>query len=561
MHWLLLIITLVVLPFIFKSSTFILTIMNLTMIYTMAGMGLNLIMGYTGQVSIGHAAFMSIGAYTSAILTQKLSIPLPLSLICATAIGGIFGLALGFPALRLAGFYLAIATMGFGIAIEQLFGALENFTGGHIGIRNITKLGSELESYYIILILIIVAFYFFNKLVNGKTGRALKAIRENELVANVLGVNLTHYKVLSFVIGSAYAGLAGALYAHVIGYISPADFGLGKSLELLAVVVIGGMGMVSGPIFGAVFYTVLPFFLSRVGFSLSIIFGSVLVLVVLFMPRGIAYYAQRFWFNWAELPLIIFKRKKVSPDGDYVELSFGKMHYVQSGDGEKVILCIHGNFGSYRWYKPMMEKVHGYKIIAIDLPNFGDSSRSTVSLDFYADSVHEFIEKMQIKPSVIAHSLGGAVAMLLAKKYPDSIASLILVDPCPADGLVTPNENLPYLKFYKRSRILLKKSLTGLLRKLKDKKYFEQLVDDALKMNPESIYTHAIELGKFRLSIDTYSVPTVVVYGDLDPLLTKEQMLKTAETLKAKLIVLESVGHTPFIEVPDLFIETVKNYL
>ena len=247
-----------------QGSTFMITVINLTMIYTLAAMGLNLIMGYTGQVSIGHAAFMSIGAYTSAILVHKLSVPIPVGILAGTAFSAVFGLALGFPALRLSGFYLAIATMGFGVAIEQILSSWESVTGGYIGMRGITTMGTDTLIYYVILGLLILGIYTFRALTIHKTGRALKAIRENPIVAKVFGISETYYKVLAFVVGSAFAGLAGALYSHTIGYIAPSDFGLGKSLELLAIVVIGGMGSLFGPVFGATLYTVLPFIFSRI---------------------------------------------------------------------------------------------------------------------------------------------------------------------------------------------------------------------------------------------------------------------------------------------------------
>ncbi len=544
-------------------STFILTIINLTMIYTLAAMGLNLIMGYTGQVSIGHGAFMSIGAYTSAILVLKLSVPLPFSILIATILSGVFGLALGFPALRLFGFYLAITTMGFAVAVEQLIGAWEKVTGGHIGMRNIPRLGNELQSYYIILVILIICIYVFQIITSHRTGRALKAIRENPMVATTFGVNLTYFKVLAFVIGSAYAGLAGAIYAHTIGYIAPHNFGLGKSLELLAIVVIGGMGITMGPIFGSALYTILPFFFSRIGFSTSIIFGSILVLVVLFMPRGIAYYFYNLWLKFGELPIVLMKRVKKSNEGKDLQLSFGKMHYIESGNGEKVVLCIHGNFGSCKWFKPLMARLKNKRILAVDLPNFGDSSRADSSLQFYARAVNEFIEKMQIKPAVVAHSLGGAVGMLLAINHPESLRSLVLVDPCPVDGLTTPTENMPYLELYKTNRSIVRKSIVGLLKNVKDRKFVEQLVDDALKMNPDSVYPHADELGRFNIveKAKSISVPVLVLWGELDTLLTRKQMERTAQALNGELRILKNIGHSAFVEDPDLFIDVVKDYL
>ncbi|WP_281011830.1 alpha/beta fold hydrolase [Pseudothermotoga thermarum] len=174
------------------------------------------------------------------------------------------------------------------------------------------------------------------------------------------------------------------------------------------------------------------------------------------------------------------------------------------------------------------------------------------------------MDQMNLKKVVvIGHSLGGAVAMLFALKYPEMVEKLILVAPCPVDGLPTPTENLPYLALYKTSRTLLKRSIRGLLPTLKDKKFLEALADDALKMNPDSIYPHVEELGKFNVVdlVKNNFVPTIIVFGDMDPLLTYSQMEKTAKTLGAKLAVLNGVGHTPFVEKTDLFVQIIEDFL
>jgi len=562
MRWILLLILSLV-PFLPSVSGFVLTLLNLTFIYSIAAMGLNVIMGYAGQISIGHAAFMSVGAYTSAILVQRFSVPIPISVLIAIVFGAVVGMVLGFPALRLKGFYLAIVTMGFAVAIEQLFGAWQALTGGHIGLRSIRLFGNDTMSYYVNLSLLLVSFYFFRLLVRGKTGKALAAMRENELVARVFGVHLTYHKVVAFSFGSALAALAGALYAHTIGYIAPSLFGFAKSLDLLAMVVIGGLALEIGPFFGATLYTILPFFFSRSGFSLSIIFGAMLILVVLFMPRGIAYHAMNFWLRWAELPVVWLKRRIKKPEGKFVETSLARLHYVEAGEGTPLI-CIHGNFGSFRWFKTILGRISNFRTIALDLPNFGFSDRTEPTFENYVSAVEEFVEKLQLKDVVIlAHSLGGAIGMKLALKRPDLVKSLILVDPCPIDGLPTPTENLPYLELYGRNRSVLRRSLYGLLRNVKDRKFVERLVDDALRMNPKAIYAHAEELGRFDLTGQTgnYCVKTLLVWGDMDPLLTREQMEKTCKALKARLVVFNNVGHTPFVEASDDFLKSIEPFL
>jgi len=549
-----------------QGSTFMITVINLTMIYTLAAMGLNLIMGYTGQVSIGHAAFMSIGAYTSAILVHKLSVPIPVGILAGTAFSAVFGLALGFPALRLSGFYLAIATMGFGVAIEQILSSWESVTGGYIGMRGITTMGTDTLIYYVILGLLILGIYTFRALTIHKTGRALKAIRENPIVAKVFGISETYYKVLAFVVGSAFAGLAGALYSHTIGYIAPSDFGLGKSLELLAIVVIGGMGSLFGPVFGATLYTVLPFIFSRIGFSMTIVFGSILIGVVLFMPRGLAHYIHAWWIKWAEMPIVALKRRKKSSLGSYVDTSFGKIHYVEKNEGQRVILCLHGNFGSWKWFEPAMKFIDNYRIIAVDMPNFGDSCRiETFSFEDYAKVIYEFTQKMNLTDIiVVAHSLGGAVAMELSASYPRLVDSMILVDPCPVRGLDIAEENVPFLELYKRNRTLLKESIKRLLFNVKNRRLIESLTDEALKMNPDAILEHANNLASFDLSHKVKSIRcrTLLLWGDMDSLITRKQMEETAQSIpNCDFKVLHNIGHTIFIEDSGSFSRILLDFL
>jgi branched-chain amino acid transport system permease protein len=209
-------------------------------------------------------------------------------------------------------------------------------------------------------------------------------------------------------------------------------------------------------------------------------------------------------------------------------------------------------------------RISNFRTIALDLPNFGFSDRTEPTFENYVSAVEEFVEKLQLKDVVIlAHSLGGAIGMKLALKRPDLVKSLILVDPCPIDGLPTPTENLPYLELYGRNRSVLRRSLYGLLRNVKDRKFVERLVDDALRMNPKAIYAHAEELGRFDLTGQTgnYCVKTLLVWGDMDPLLTREQMEKTCKALKARLVVFNNVGHTPFVEASDDFLKSIEPFL
>ena len=173
------------------KNTFLLTITSLKMI------------GYLGQISIGHAAFMSIGAYVSAISVVKYSLPIPIGIFLAVFFSFILGLILGFSTLRLKAFYLAIATMGFGVAIEQIVGAWENMTGGHTGIRNIPFykfFNDDILKYYFVLLFLVISYYIFNSLINGKYGRAWKTIRENEKAVAVIGINVSKFKVIGLLL-------------------------------------------------------------------------------------------------------------------------------------------------------------------------------------------------------------------------------------------------------------------------------------------------------------------------------------------------------------------------
>ncbi|MGB9615324.1 MAG: branched-chain amino acid ABC transporter permease, partial [Fervidobacterium sp.] len=172
-------------------------------------------MGYSGQISIGHAAFMSIGAYVSTLLVMHYNIPIVFGIMIGGIAAFILGLLIGFPALRLSGFYLAIATMGFVVAVEQLFSTLENVTGGHAGIRGIPfpyLLNSDIEKYLLVLSFAFVTYIVSERFIKSKTGMAWMAVRENEVAASVVGINIARYKIFAFAVGSMFAGIAGGLY-------------------------------------------------------------------------------------------------------------------------------------------------------------------------------------------------------------------------------------------------------------------------------------------------------------------------------------------------------------
>uniref|UniRef100_A0A7C4W0E5 Alpha/beta fold hydrolase n=1 Tax=Fervidobacterium thailandense TaxID=1008305 RepID=A0A7C4W0E5_9BACT len=562
-------IILATLPFILIKNAFIITILSLVGVYALASLGLNIIMGYAGQISIGHAAFMSIGAYTSTLLSMKYNVPVTIGVIAGGLLAFLFGLLIGFPALRLSGFYLAIATMGFVVAVEQFIGALDHITGGHAGLRGIKfpyLFNSDVEKYLLVLAFLFVSYVLARRFVNSKTGRAWMAIRENETVASVVGVNPAKYKLLAFAFGSMLAGFAGGLYAHVTGFIAPSVFGLGKSLDLLAISVIGGMASLDGPFYGAIVYEALPFFFSRTNLSLSIVFGTILIFVVLFMPLGISFYISRLRFNYLNA-IIAFLKKARKPYGRFIDTSFGKIHYIQHGNGRVPIILLHGNFASARFFEPFLKMLpKEFTAYAMDLPNFGFSDRLTsVTIDKYADVVNEFVDNLRLERFVLlGHSLGGSIAMAYAVKYPQRLIKLVLVDPGPIDGLFVPDEGIKLLQKYKYNPDLIRKSLMFNAPTFDDERLFEKVTSDALRIPKRAIreVAEALRTYNYSAQASNVNVPVDVIFGDKDIILSLWQMEKTAAAFpKGRLHVLKDVGHSPILEAPERVFQIILENL
>ncbi|MTI70715.1 MAG: branched-chain amino acid ABC transporter permease [Firmicutes bacterium] len=286
-------------PFIFNFQRGTLTMFNTVIIYSIVAIGFNILLGYAGQISLGHAAFMGLGAYISGYLTN-MGIPFILSILIAGVIPMIIGLILGLVALRLEGHYLAIATLGFGVTIQQIFKEWTSFTNGYSGMRGqpASIFGFSFrsrESFFVlaIVILVLLSIFAYN-LLKSKTGRALIAMRDSEHAAQAMGISLLKYKLIAFSISAFYAGIAGSLYIHLIRFIEPNQWGVELSLNLLAMVVIGGLASIEGSIIGAFFLTVIPDILKEIPMlgeirNLStILTGVSLILVIMFLPLGIA---------------------------------------------------------------------------------------------------------------------------------------------------------------------------------------------------------------------------------------------------------------------------------
>ncbi|MCW5730791.1 MAG: branched-chain amino acid ABC transporter permease [Alphaproteobacteria bacterium] len=272
-------------------------------IYAIAGVGLMLLVGFTGQVSLGHAAFLGIGAYCNAYL-QNNGVPFVLAAPAAGMLSGIVGFLVGLPALRMTGIYLAIATLAFAQIIEQVFIRWESVTGGFAGfpVPKPTLFGAAVdgdrEFYFVCLVVLVLVIVAAINLLRSPTGRAWVAIRDSEIAAQSMGVNLAIYKTSAFGISAFFTGIAGALFAHKISYLAPDIFTILLSIQLLLMVVVGGLGSLHGAIYGAVFVVLLPLFISIMRDYLPAniarqpglepgLFGLILVLVILFEPMGI----------------------------------------------------------------------------------------------------------------------------------------------------------------------------------------------------------------------------------------------------------------------------------
>ena len=277
--------------------------LTLVLIYSIAGLGLMLLAGFTGLFSMGHAAFLGVGAYTHAVLTN-MGVPFPIAIACAAGLSAAVGLVVGLPALRVKGIYLGIATLSFGFIVEEVLARWESVTGGNAGIH-VKKpdifgwvLGTGDQFYFLCLVITVAATLGILNLLRSPTGRAFVAIRDSEISAQSMGIHLAYYKTLSFAISAALAGVAGALYAHNLQFISPDQFNILQSIDLLLMIVIGGVGSVHGAFLGAIFLITMPQAISMIKDYLpaaigqapglqGLVYGLVLIAFVLFEPMGL----------------------------------------------------------------------------------------------------------------------------------------------------------------------------------------------------------------------------------------------------------------------------------
>ena len=263
------------------------------------GLGFNLLYGYCGQISFGHAAWYAMGAYAAVLLEVRMGVPFWIAGPIAIAFSGMIGFLLGLPVLKLRHHYLGMATLGFGIVVEAVIVQWRELTYGPVGVMGIpvpNLFGLELKGtsyYYMIAFITIGAFFIAKNLVQSRFGRAFMAIRDNEDAAPSLGINPLLYKSMALGISGLYAGLAGVLYAHLNLFIGPECFTLGLSIDVVMITVLGGLGTLIGPVIGGFIVSLLPEFLySFVDYHL-IIYAFILLIFLLFLPKGIAGMMER----------------------------------------------------------------------------------------------------------------------------------------------------------------------------------------------------------------------------------------------------------------------------
>ena len=305
-----LIIGIILLPFLLKNLTYsykyYLFVLNIAGIYIILTVGLDLLSGYTGLISLGHAAFLAIGAYASAILVDQVGVPFIFSLFICPLIVGLFGFFIGFPALRITGMYLWLTTMGFGFIIKRLIIAFRDWTQGAGGLEVSSPIifgytfKSDWDNYFLISSFAVLAVVVSRRIGKSKIGRAFMAIRDSEQAAEASGVNLAKYKMLAFFISGIFAGLAGVLFAHTSNFISTDHFDILLSVYFIIMVLVGGASSIYGAVLGTLFIVLLDYlfvpqingwiqeFLNIEGGDIqSLLFGLIMLLFVIFQPTGL----------------------------------------------------------------------------------------------------------------------------------------------------------------------------------------------------------------------------------------------------------------------------------
>lgn len=278
-----------------SGNVYFLTVMVFVGIHVLVALGLTMLMGFAGQLSLCQAAFYGLGAYGTAVFSVKLGLPPLFSIPLAVALACSVALILGIPALKLRGHYLAMATLGFGEIVNIVFKEWGSLTGGPSGLVGIPKLSlgpfmvnSDVRYYFLVWVSVLVAVGFLINLVNSRVGRGLQALKRSEDAAAMMGVSVARYKIKVFVLSAALASFGGALYAHYVTVISPETFDVFFSVVLVTMVVAGGLSSVWGGVIGASIFTILPNLLQAFEDYSIIIYGGILLFILMFMPQGLA---------------------------------------------------------------------------------------------------------------------------------------------------------------------------------------------------------------------------------------------------------------------------------
>lgn len=283
------------------SNAYHLKILTFIAINIILVIGLSLLMGYAGQISLGHAGFYGIGAYVSAILTTRYHVEFLVAVLAAVIVTVLVAFVVGTPTLRLKGHYLAMATLGFGEICYILFGEFREYTGGPDGFIGIPlpsfagfTMNRPAHLFYLVAFVALILLIVSRNIINSRVGRAFKAVHGSEIAAEAMGVNVSRYKVQIFVISASFAGIAGALYAHVINFISPSSFNLTFSILLVTMVVIGGMSSIWGAVIGAIVMTAMPEILRVFKEYDLIVYAVILISVMVFLPGGFVSIGAKF---------------------------------------------------------------------------------------------------------------------------------------------------------------------------------------------------------------------------------------------------------------------------
>jgi len=289
----------IVIP-ILTPNMYIMQIVNMICIYIILGTSINVLTGFTGQLSLGQAAFFGVGAYTTALLNTRAGLQFIPCMIGSVLITALFGIVLAVPALKVKGSYLALLTMGFGEVVRIVminWTPVTNGTAGILGIESPVLFGFAFDSlkkyYFLIVAFVILGLAYQNMIIHTRTGRAFVAIREDNEAAELTGINVTGYKIRAFVLSAIYCGMAGCLYAMMIRYISPDTFTNNISSVILWTAIVGGFGTVAGPVLGGIIMQVLPEALRFLGDWRLVVYGVILLIVILRFPGGLYPYVQK----------------------------------------------------------------------------------------------------------------------------------------------------------------------------------------------------------------------------------------------------------------------------